>query len=158
MKNIDWNNWSWRTLQAFIVLLLNGCGIAIVVMSFLDDSGISDTLKELKKLLDEGKLNKEAYDLIRASLSNVNVESLFEALNYKIRYGMIVGEGIGIVATWAFVKAIYHFKRDKENTEQILNRDRQNTNEIVSAITTLKGKEREEKDAIKIERDINKYL
>ena len=64
MKSIDWKNIGWRSIQVGIVLLLNGCGIAILIMLFLDDSGLSEYGELLKQTLKDKEISKDAFDIL----------------------------------------------------------------------------------------------
>lgn len=146
MKSIDWKNIGWRSIQVGIVLLLNGCGIAILIMLFLDDSGLSEYGELLKQMLKDKEISKDAFDILfKEAMQGIDVESLFEGLEFKQKAGIILGEVIGAGLSGIFIKFLYQVFRDDKRAQK-------QTELIGQAIE--KGSNNESKQ----QRDINKYL
>lgn len=97
MKKINWNKIGWRALQVLIIILLNGCGIAILAMMFVGNGTIVVEILGIKKEI--------SY-------------SFFEALETTQKAGIILGEVIGLLGSVGLIKFIYTQHREDKRVEK----------------------------------------
>lgn len=86
---------TWRTIQAFILLLLNSCGLAIFIMMWLEPQIDLNGVPENIRVLFEGK-------------------SYFAMLEFKQQAGVLFGEVIGAMLSYALIKFIYTNHKDNK--------------------------------------------
>lgn len=103
----------WRLLQALIVVLLNGCGIAIIIMLWM-----SPNLSKFKQDLANLGIQQNS-DLYKLIMENAVKESFFEALPFLTKAGIIFGEILGAVISYKWTCFLYKEGRQDKRVEKL---------------------------------------
>ena len=116
--NINWKQIGWRTLQGFILFIINGATFAFIVMNMINlDIVIEGKSFELSYW--EALSNKTLYNLVELlGDKNIVLNNLpdYHWYNTMLVYLFMI---LGILCSYAFIKILYkNHKENKQNQRQ----------------------------------------
>lgn len=127
------------TLLTILFAIINVCGLVILITSFMTGESGQSYNKLINDLVIMGMIDK---NVAEALLQGVNLDSVFEEYDLKIKAGLILGEVIGAVLSLGGISKLISIKSSSNNNEKLIN-----------AIVSKEDK-RKDKD----EREVKKFL
>lgn len=127
------------TLLTILFAIINVCGLVILITSFMPGESGQSYNKLINDLIIMGMIDK---NVAEALLQGVNLDSIFEEYDLKIKAGLILGEVIGAVLSLGGISKLISIKSSNNNNEKLIN-----------AIVSKEDK-RKDKD----EREVKKFL
>lgn len=132
--NINWEKIRWYSLVGFLLLLINACGIAILVMLFIDGN--------LIKGLESHGAGPEAIAWIEKENFNT---SFFSDLDFKVKAGVIFGEVLGALCTYGMIKILFKKSIDDKREEKRTKETQEGNKKMMKDIAKYLGdKEKDE--------------